>query len=456
MEHVQALIQHYFAAPNGELLLGDIPIRALSAEYGTPLFVYDRKVLEHKWALLQQALPAEFRVYYSTKANPHPALLQYFLGKGCGLEIASGGEFSQAMRAGCAAEDIVFAGPGKTEAELELVLRHGIGEIHAESLREIERISQISRRLGIQAHVAVRVNPTTEAQGGAMRMGGKPAPFGIDEEQLDPVLDRIVSDEALTFQGIHLFSGTQILDHGVLLDQYRKGIQIARRVAERLQQPLKTVDFGGGLGIPYFANERALDMARLGQGLTALMDEVKAERLLADTQFVIEPGRYLVGEAGVYVAQVLDIKVSRGKKFVIIDGGMHHHLAASGNLGQTIKRNFPLAVLNKIGLPTEETVDVVGPLCTPLDVLGRGVELPQTEVGDLIGIFQSGAYARTASPLGFLSHPSPPEVWVDQGVAHLIRGRGREDEYLRDVLLPYNPEYFSIQDYQGGTPNLSL
>ena len=298
---------------------------------------------------------------------------------------------------------------------------------------ELERIATIATDLHRKAPVAIRVNPEAEAQGGAMRMGGKPAPFGIDEESLDAALDFALSQPSMEFRGIHLFTGTQILDSEVLLAQYRHGLRVAKRVADRAGAPLHSLDFGGGLGVPYFPNERPLDMARLGDGLAELDRDIAADARFADTKFVIEPGRYLIAEAGVYLARVIDVKMSRGKKFAILDGGMNHHLAASGNLGQTIKRNFPIAVATKWGVADEETVDVVGPLCTPLDTLGRSVALPHVEAGDLMAVFQSGAYARTASPLGFLSHPSPPEVMAEDGRARLIRKRGEASDYLRDV-----------------------
>lgn len=432
IDQVVALIGKYFSAADGELRIGGVQVTALAAKYGTPLFVYARQVLEQKWNQLRGALPPEFSICYSVKANPNRTILQFFLGKQAGLEVASGGEFCQALSAGCSPDKIIFAGPGKTEAELELVLAKGIGEIHVESFLEAERISAISRRLVARARVAVRVNPSGEAEGGAMRMGGRPAPFGVDEENLDGILDHILSDAHLDFRGIHLFAGTQILNHTVLVTQYRKGIEIARRAARRLGNSPHTLDFGGGLGIPYFSHEQELDMQQLRAGLEELMAEVRGDALFAGTQLVVEPGRYLVGEGGVYVTRVNDIKVSRGKKFLIVDGGMNHHLAASGNLGQTIKRNYPIAVLTQLTQPVEETVDVVGPLCTPLDMLARGVTLPRAEVGDLVGVFQSGAYARSASPLGFLSHPTPAEVWVDQGQDCLIRRRGDYADYLRD------------------------
>ena len=439
MNDVGALIRKHFPLSDSELRPGGVSVTSLAAKFGTPFFVYDHLVMDRKFALLRSTLPKRIAISYSVKANPHGAFLRYFLSKGCGLEIASAGEFHQALRADCPAGKIVFAGPGKTEAELEYVLRNGIGEIHAESPLELDRISNISRRLNVLANIAIRINPTEDAQGGAMRMGGKPAPFGIDEECLNNVLDRVLSDKSLNFRGIHLFTGTQILDAEILLNQYRKGLEIARRTAHRAGRPLHTVDFGGGLGIPYFSNEEALDMDVLRAGLLDLFSKIESEELFSGTQFMVEPGRYLVGESGIYVAQINDIKTSRGKKYVILDGGMNHHLAASGNLGQTIKRNYPLAVLNRLDEPPEQTVDVVGPLCTPLDVLGRSVQIPNVAVGDLIGVFQSGAYARAASPLSFLSHRTPPEVWIEAGRDVLIRRRGELNDYLGDQYPDHAP-----------------
>lgn len=434
MDPLTFLLENYYGESNGELLIGGVSASALAHQYGTPLFVYDAGTMAKKWASLRDAFPPRFSICYSMKANPNRAILQFFRGKGAGLEIASAGEFRQAIAAGCPAEKILFSGPGKTEAELELVLSQGIGEIHVESLREAERIAAIADRIGKQARVALRVNPIGAAEGGAMRMGGRPAPFGVDEEALDDALSRILSLGALDFRGIHIFAGTQILDVQVLAAQYAQGIEIARRVAARLKKPLHTLDFGGGLGIPYFPHEQPLDMRKLGESLEILLKTVENDPLFRGTHFLIEPGRYLVGEAGVYIARINDIKISRGKKFLILDGGMNHHLAASGNLGQTIKRNFPMALVAKLVQPAEETVDVVGPLCTPLDVLARDVTLPHAEAGDLLGVFQSGAYARSASPLAFLSHSTPPEIWIEAGAHRLIRRRGDFDDYLRDQI----------------------
>ena len=432
-------IEDSFSASEGELRVGDVSVRRLAEEFGTPLFAYDESVMERKWNDLRATFPPRFEIYYSAKANPNLNILALFLTKGAGLEIASAGELFQAREAGCSPDRLLFAGPGKSPAELRLALAEGVGEIHAESMLELERIAKIASELNRTARVALRVNPEADAQGGAMRMGGKPAPFGIDEDLLDAALECVLSQPFIEFRGIHIFAGTQILDAEVLLAQYRKGVQIAKRVAKRLHQPLHSLDFGGGLGVPYFAHEQPLDLAVVKAGLADLEGQISADPDFAGTRLVIEPGRYLIAEAGVYLTQVLDVKISRGKKFVILDGGMNHHLAASGNLGQTIKRNFPIAVATRWGAPDEETVEIVGPLCTPLDTLGRAVALPRVEAGDLVAILQSGAYARAASPLGFLSHPTPPEVMVRLGRSRLIRRRGDVSDYVRDVQFACEP-----------------
>ncbi len=421
-----SLVAKYFPKSGDSLVINGLSVVELARTYGTPIFIYDGAVLDRKFDELRSALPARFSIYYSIKANPCPAVVRHFLGKGCGIEIASAGEFRKALQAGCPAERILFAGPGKSEAELELVLSGGIGEIHMESLTEAKRIAAICRRLGRRAQVAIRINPAGEAEGGAMRMGGRPAPFGIDEEILDQVLDAVLAEPELDLCGIHLFTGTQILDAAVLETQYRHGLELARRVVKRLGCPLRTLDFGGGLGIPYFAHEQELNLESLQTRLSALFQEIDGDPAFVKTHFLVEPGRFLAGEAGVYLTRISDVKISRGKKFLIVDGGMNHHLAASGNLGQTIKRNYPIAIANKLTAPADEAVDIVGPLCTPLDTLARAVTLPHAEIGDLVGIFQSGAYGRSASPVGFLSHPEPAEIFLKDGHHTLVSHGGEQ------------------------------
>lgn len=429
MSLVESIVETYFGSDAGELVVGGVKIGDIVDEHETPLFVYDRGVLDEKWCRLRDALPERVEIFYSVKANPNRAILQTFVERGCGLEIASGGELAQALAAGCPAERIVFAGPGKSDRELREFIEAGGGEIHVESVNEATRLVRLGDELDVSVRAAVRINPTADVQGGAMRMGGKPAPFGVDEENMDAVLDVLSDSSRVDVSGVHIFAGTQILDAEILEAQYRKCLELARRVETKLGASVATVDFGGGLGIPYFDGDRELDLNRYGELVAEVVRDVEP-----GTRLMVEPGRFLVGEAGVYVTRVVDVKDSRGKRFAVVDGGMNHHLAASGNLGQVIKRNFPVAVLNRMGEKASSKVDVVGPLCTPLDVLARNVELPNVEVGDLVGVFQSGAYARAASPLGFLSHPTPAEVMVEEGDARLVRRRGSFEELMRDLV----------------------
>jgi diaminopimelate decarboxylase len=407
----------------------------LASEFGTPIFVYDQSVVEQKVRDVQSVLPDGFRLFYSIKANPNAAFLKQFLRQGCGLEVASGGELFQALHAGCAADQIIFAGPGKTADELASAVREGIREVHIESIEEARCLSGLATAAQRTVAIALRVNPV-DASGGAMQMGGRASPFGIDEEVLDDVLAEVLSLPGLQVVGVHLFMGTQILDAATLSAQYQRALAIARRVAQRIPGPLQTIDFGGGFGTPYFAHETELDLQEVARVMSDIAAQMKNDPLLATAEGVLEPGRYLVNEAGVYLAKVTRVKRSRGKTFAVIDGGMHHHLAASGNLGQTIKRNYPVALLNKLGLPVDENVEVAGPLCTPLDTLARQVALPPVAAGDLFGVFQSGAYARTSSPHGFLSHDTPAEVWVADGRASLIRRRGQAADHLCDQCPP--------------------
>ena len=440
MTDVRGIVGAYFGARDGHLLVGGVPVGDIADRFGTPLYIYASDVIDAKLGRLRQALPAEFDVHYSVKANPSQVVLRHVLLRGCGLEVASSGELHQALVAGCDPARILFAGPGKTDSELRFALEKRIGEIHVESLDEIVRLASAARQLGTRGRVAVRVNPGREVEGGALRMGGRPSPFGIDEELLDSAVERIEREEGLEFGGLHFYLGSQILDHQVLIRQYGGCLETVLQLAQRMGRPIPTVDFGGGFGIPYFQHEQELDVELLGRELRTLIATARGRAgALAETRFLVEPGRYLVGEAGIYVARVNTVKRSRGRDFVVVDGGMNHHLAASGNLGQVIRRNLPVALIDKLDSPQGEKADVVGPLCTPLDTLARDLPLPRPEPGDLVGIFQSGAYARSASPLGFLSHPAPPEVWVREGECFLARRRGRLEDAVLDQPDPPRP-----------------
>ncbi|MDA7905987.1 type III PLP-dependent enzyme [Mariniblastus sp.] len=435
LNHAARVTEKHFGIREHQLCIGDISIEELTNQFGTPLFIYHQDTITKTIRDLQSRLPDRFQLYYSIKANPNAAILRTVLAEGCGLEIASNGELQQALAAGCEPSQILFAGPGKTQTELSAALDAGIGEIHVESIEEARWINQLASQKGSVESISLRVNPVDTA-GGAMQMGGKPSPFGVDEETLESVVSEIQQQENTKITGVHIYMGTQILDAEILLAQYHRGISIANAVAQQIDAPLATLDLGGGLGTPYFAHETELDLDAFQQGLVEIDQAMASSPWLANTKAIIEPGRFLVNEAGIYVARVTRVKRSRGKIYAVIDGGMHHHLAASGNLGQTIKRNYPLAILNKIDVPhSADLVEIVGPLCTPLDTIGRSISLPSIEAGDLVGVFQSGAYARAASPLGFLSHPTPVEVMVSANEARLIRRRGLSEDLLNDQQI---------------------
>lgn len=414
------LVEAHYAVRGSDLMAGGLPVRELADRFGTPLFVYDAAVMRRSFADLKAALDGFADIFFSIKANPNPAIARIFVELGGGIEIASLGEYERAREAGVVPQEILFAGPAKRDSEIERVVCDGIGEIHLESFEEIARTEAIAARAGKHVAVSVRINPAASAQGGAMRMGGKPSPFGFDEEQLDDVLAAVANAVHLDLCGLHLFAGTQILDADVLLSQWRHGIGLAARIARMTSRPLRSIDLGGGLGIPYYAGDAPLDLARLAWGAATLAKMQRADKGLRSARVIVEPGRFLAGPGGLYVGRVIASKLSRGTRFIVTDGGMHHHLAASGNLGQVVKRDYPVLAPARMDDAALQRCTVTGPLCTPLDTLARAADLPPLQAGDLVAVMQSGAYGLTASPNGFLSHPRPAEVLVENGRAVAI------------------------------------
>lgn len=415
-----ALVARHFHVSGADLHVGGIAVHELAAKYGTPLFIYDGGVMRASYRALASALGGFAHIHYSVKANPAPAIIGLFASEGADVEIASIGEYRAARAAGVAPERVLFAGPAKRVAELEAVIAEGIGEIHVESYEEIARVAAIGDRLGVAVRISIRVNPIAAAQGGAMRMGGKPAPFGFDEEDLANVVAAVKAQRSLDLRGVHLFAGTQILDADVLLSQWRHAIDVAGRVAAMADTPLKTIDLGGGLGIPYFQGDGTLDLAKIAAAVPELLALLRSHPLLAEARPVVEPGRFLAGPGGVYVMSVNASKLSRGTRFLVTDGGMHHHLAASGNLGQIIKRDYPIVAPSRMDAAEKSSATVVGPLCTPLDTLARKTDLPALAADDLIAVLQSGAYGKSASPSGFLSQPAAGEILVENGDVKVV------------------------------------
>ena len=398
-----------FPVMNGELLVGGMALSRLASRVGqTPFYALDRSLLRKRVAELRAALPKAVKLHYAMKANPMPALVGYMAGLVDGIDVASGGELRVALNAGATPADISFAGPGKSLAELEQAVAAGV-LLHVESPREVRELAAISEVMGQPARVAVRINPDFELKGSGMKMGGGPKQFGVDVEQVPPLLAQIGSAQ-LQFEGFHFFAGSQSLNAQAICDAQQQAYALALRFVECVPAPIRFLNLGGGFGIPYFPGDRPLDLKQVGDNLADLYS--RAAQDFPQAVLVTELGRYLVGEAGVYVARVVDRKVSRGQVFLVTDGGLHHHLAASGNFGQVIRKNYPVSIGNKMDALEQEVVSVVGPLCTPLDVLADRMTLSRAEIGDLVVVFQSGAYGASASPQAFLGHPGCVEVLV--------------------------------------------
>ena len=398
-----------FRSEGAELLVNGQPISRIAARVGhTPFYVYDRSLLDARVAQLRAALPRAVKLHYAMKANPMPALVCHMARRVDGIDVASAGELMVALDAGADPQEISFAGPGKTEAELHQAVAAGI-LINVESFREVPILAAAQQALGLPARVAVRVNPDFELKSSGMKMGGGPKQFGVDAEQVPELLAAIGRAE-LAFEGFHLFAGSQNLKPESIIEAQQKSFALACRLAEHAPSPVRFLNLGGGFGIPYFPGEQPLDLAPIGANLADIV--AQAQTALPQAEIVIELGRYLVGEAGLYVAKVLDKKMSRGHTYLVTDGGLHHHLSASGNFGQVIRKNYPAAIANRMDGSAVENVSVVGPLCTPLDLLADRMNLPAAQPGDLVAIYQSGAYGATASPQRFLGHPGVVEVLV--------------------------------------------
>jgi diaminopimelate decarboxylase len=398
-----------FASADDQLLVNGLPLERLAARVGqTPFYAYDSSLLKARVAELRAALPASIKLHYAMKANPMPAVVGLMAGLVDGIDVASAGELKVALDAGADPREVSFAGPGKRDTELRQAVASGV-LVNVESFREIGVLAAVSAELGCPARVAVRVNPDFELKGSGMKMGGGPKQFGVDAE-LVPQLLKEIGAAGLQFEGFHLFAGSQNLKAESICEAQQKSWELARRLAEHAPAPVRFLNLGGGFGIPYFPGEQRLDLAPIGANLAALAARTATE--MPQAELVIELGRYFVGEAGIYVTRVIDRKVSRGQTYLVVDGGLNHHLSASGNFGQVIRKNYPAAIGNRMGGTDTESVSVVGPLCTPLDLLADRMELPLAQPGDLVVLFQSGAYGASASPQAFLGHPAVTEVLV--------------------------------------------
>jgi diaminopimelate decarboxylase len=416
---------------DGEFAPSGVPVSLIAREYGTPFYLYHGEMISERVRRVREALGTE--VSYSLKANPSLGVCQLIAREGgTGGEVASSGELAVARAAGFEPEDIVFAGPGKTDDELRMVVEENIFADNVESLGEIDRLAKIAGEMGRRIGVGLRINPAAQLMGSGMRMGGTVGQFGIDQAELEEAVLKTLSYPELILRGIHVYTATQVFEVEPLLEHCRNILEISLVAADYAGQPLQVIDFGGGFGVPYFEKMVEFDLRAFGENFRELLGSYRSDPRLEGCRFLFELGRYLVADAGVYVTRAVDVKQMRGKTFVVTDGGMNHHLTATGNMGQVFRKSYPLLNLTRMsGVPEEEGVAVAGPCCTPLDMFGSNIPLAAPEVGDLIGVFYSGAYGFSASNLGFLSHPTPAEVLLWGGEAHLLRAGGKPEDVLK-------------------------
>lgn len=398
-----------YAMIDGELAIGGRKASELAAEAArTPLFVYSGASIKRRVAELYAALPSRVALHYAVKANPYGPVLELMSGLVDGFDIASSGELALAQAAGVAADRISFAGPGKRLDELEAAISAGV-TINLESEGEAIRALEAGHRLGITPRLAIRVNPDFDLKGSGMKMGGGAKPFGVDAERV-PAMAREVIAAGAEWRGFHIFAGSQALSAEAIVDAQVQAVALAADLSEQIGVPLPHCNLGGGFGIPYFPGDEPLDLTAVGQALGETLEAVP--QVLKYTQFCVELGRYLVGEAGVYLTRIVDRKISHGETFLVVDGGLHHQLAASGNFGTVVRRNYPVAIASRFDAEPAEEASVVGCLCTPLDRLAEKGHFPRAEVGDLVAVFCAGAYGASASPAQFLGHGPAPEMLI--------------------------------------------
>lgn len=398
-----------FATIAGELAIGGRTVSDLVDEAGdTPLFVYSSDTILARMSALRAAMPKRLKIHYAMKANPFRAVVNFMDELMDGFDIASMGELTAILSMGPLPGQISFAGPGKRDIELDMAVRTGV-TLNIESANEAKRALAVGSKRGITPRLAIRVNPDFEMRGSGMKMGGGAKPFGVDQAEVPALARKIIAAEA-EWRGLHIYTGSQALDVDTVIETQANVLSLAAQLSDEIGAPLPHLNMGGGFGIPYFNKDQPLDIGKIGAALEERFADLPT--VLQDTEFAIELGRYLVGEAGVYLTRIVDRKVSHGVTYLVTDGGLHHQLAASGNFGTVVRRNYPAAIATKFGAEPEEEVNIVGCLCTPLDRLADQAMMPRADVGDIVAIFCAGAYGASASPATFLGQGPAREMLV--------------------------------------------
>lgn len=414
--------------------LGGIVPAILAEKYGTPFYVYDLDVIDRQVAALRDALPGQFELAYAIKSNPALAIVAHMADLGLGADVASAGELRTVERAGFSPDRVLMTGPGKRDAELALAVEMGIRVITVESPGELDRLERVAAGVGRRVPILLRAAVTGDASMEKVRLIGDEGAgkFGMDGRDLLASATRAAASPHLDLMGLHAFGASNLLDAGALANHIESTVLTARRLAEATGFRLRLVDGGGGLGIPYDQEEPTLDLALLGRRLAAMTERWAGDPMLAGIRVLMEPGRFLVGPAGAYVARVVDRKSVNGSMVAILDGGVHHVLRPA-LVGQEHRVRL-IGKSNALAKP--RPVTVAGPLCTGLDVIAAGALLVPPDPGDLVAVLDVGAYGYTESMPWFLSHPVPPEVVIQGGRSALIRPRIAPSSWLDIQRLP--------------------
>ena len=402
------------------------------AKFGTPAYLYDAEKIRQSCKQLQDVMGEQVDIFYSMKANPNLSICALIAHEVSGIEVCSSFEIVAALQAGINPSRFIFVGPLKKEEDIRLCLQKGIYAIACESFEEIDLINQVAGQLSLKAPILLRINPSFSAKSALLKMGGKPSQFGIDDDQAEAAVNKILSAEHLQFLGIHIYNGTRILNFETLVENTEAVFALAETIQKKFQVELHAVDFGGGAGIPYFSNDEELDLTSLKTRMAPVIKAFK-EKYPA-TRLIMESGRFLVGKSGMLVSKVYSIKKSKEETFVVTDGGTNCHMAAVG-IGSIVRNNFPISVLGKEDSPADFEYSITGPLCTPNDLIAKKVRLPKVEVGDLIAVKQSGAYGPSASPVYFLSHGFPNEILIDGEQVYLIRRADEAEDLLKNQFV---------------------
>ena len=384
---------------------------ALAGRFGTPAYVYDLAELRAAHRSLGALLPAGTHLYYSLKANPHVDLVKELVRLGCGCEVTSEGELAVALAAGVCPDRILVGGPAKSLALLGAALDAGVTRLSVESPADLRRASDVAEARGGRFVADLRINADEPVTGMPLAMTGQPSQFGSDASWVLRRPEDFVADR-VEITGFHLFMGTNISDSDVLVTQFEVGLKLVGCLSGALGTTCSHVNLGGGFGWPYARWTDAGELTLSRSCIAGVLDRYLPGWSSGEVGVSFESGRYLTARAGTLLTRVLDVKTSKGEVFVVTDVGVNQLGGMSGlrRLPRVVPDVLPVGPVTG----RHELAHLVGPLCTPLDRLSRGVELPAVQPGDLLLIPNVGAYGLTASLVGFLGHPIAAELVIDE------------------------------------------